>query len=87
MQDERWLHHYMLGKIAEKRQEPASQYLSHYLKVNDSFISQNQVLYLSRNNKRIGVVRQFILFNYSYQILLSLCKIHYKLHIQVKNIV
>lgn len=33
MQDERWLHHYMLGKIAEKRQEPASQYIPHYLKV------------------------------------------------------
>nr|XP_018916793.1 PREDICTED: calcineurin-binding protein cabin-1-like [Bemisia tabaci] len=32
MQDERWLHHFMLGKIAEKKEEPANVYIDHYLK-------------------------------------------------------
>ena len=26
-QDERWLHHYMLGKVAEKRSRPVGEYL------------------------------------------------------------
>ncbi|XP_058820914.1 calcineurin-binding protein cabin-1-like [Topomyia yanbarensis] len=31
-EDEKWLYHYMLGKISEKRKEPPISYLSHYLK-------------------------------------------------------
>lgn len=31
--DEKWLCHYMLGKIAEKRKEDPSVYLKHYLMV------------------------------------------------------
>ncbi|XP_054272503.1 calcineurin-binding protein cabin-1-like [Macrosteles quadrilineatus] len=44
MQDERWLHHYMLGKIAEKKQEPASNYLSHYTKSLE-FLHLNNATY------------------------------------------
>lgn len=29
--DERWLYQYMLGKISEKRKDPPSVYLTHYL--------------------------------------------------------
>ena len=29
-QDERWLHHYMLGKVAEKRAKPVEEYLANY---------------------------------------------------------
>ena len=29
-QDERWLHHYMLGKVAEKRGKPVAELLEHY---------------------------------------------------------
>lgn len=35
VQDERWLHHYMLGKIAEKNEEKVNVYMNHYLKVYD----------------------------------------------------
>lgn len=31
--DERWLYHYMLGKVAEKRQKEPTEYLQHYLTV------------------------------------------------------
>ncbi|BES95231.1 Calcineurin-Hypothetical protein protein [Nesidiocoris tenuis] len=33
--DERWLHHYMLGKIACKRDDDPSVYINHYLKAAD----------------------------------------------------
>ena len=29
-QDERWLHHYMLGKVAEKRSKPFGELIEHY---------------------------------------------------------
>lgn len=32
--DERWLHHYMLGKVAEKRRKEPVEYLQHYLTVS-----------------------------------------------------
>lgn len=31
-QDERWLHHYMLGKVAEKRAKSFSEYIAYYQK-------------------------------------------------------
>lgn len=31
--DERWLHHYMLGKIAEKLKKDPVEYLNHYWEV------------------------------------------------------
>lgn len=31
--DERWLHHYMLGKVAEKRRKEPVEYLQRYLTV------------------------------------------------------
>ena len=33
-QDERWLYHYLLGKISEKKNESPYIYLQHYLQVN-----------------------------------------------------
>lgn len=35
--DERWLHHYMLGKIAEKLKKDPSEYLNHYWEVSIVF--------------------------------------------------
>lgn len=35
--DEKWLHHYMLGKIAEKRKEHPKVYLDHYVQVSETF--------------------------------------------------
>lgn len=32
--DERWLNHYMLAKISEKKQEDPNIYLQHYLTVS-----------------------------------------------------
>lgn len=31
-QDERWMHHYILGKIAEKNDDNSTLFMSHYLK-------------------------------------------------------
>ncbi len=31
--EEEWLHHYMLGKIAEKMDQPPKEYLEHYKQV------------------------------------------------------
>lgn len=33
IQDERWLHQYMLGKVAEKRDHDPSVFLGHFAKV------------------------------------------------------
>lgn len=30
--DEKWLYHYMLGKVSEKRKESPNTYIEHYLK-------------------------------------------------------
>lgn len=32
--DEKWLYHYMLGKVAEKKKEPPKVYMDHYLKAS-----------------------------------------------------
>lgn len=32
--EEEWLHHYMMGKVAEKQGKPAQVYLQHYKQVN-----------------------------------------------------
>ncbi|GAB0096771.1 calcineurin-binding protein cabin-1-like [Sergentomyia squamirostris] len=39
--DEKWLYHYMLGKVAEKRKEPPSVYLDHYLKSSKYLYDSN----------------------------------------------
>lgn len=36
--DERWLYHYMLGKISEKCQKEPNEYLQYYLTVSNNFI-------------------------------------------------
>lgn len=36
--EEEWLIHYMLGKIAEKRKQPPTEYLQLYKKVNGSHL-------------------------------------------------
>ncbi|KAL1132151.1 hypothetical protein AAG570_010108 [Ranatra chinensis] len=35
IQDERWLHHYMLGKIAEKKEEDPQIFVEHYTKASE----------------------------------------------------
>lgn len=39
--DERWLYHYMLAKVAEKKQEDPNVYLQHYVTVRILTISCN----------------------------------------------
>ncbi|XP_011308750.1 calcineurin-binding protein cabin-1 [Fopius arisanus] len=40
-QDERWLYHYMLGKIAEKRNEDPPVFLEHYERASDLLYKNN----------------------------------------------
>lgn len=42
--DERWLHHYMLGKISEKRKEQPDIQLNHYIK-SAKFLYENNASY------------------------------------------
>ncbi|GJQ83227.1 hypothetical protein Trydic_g8826 [Trypoxylus dichotomus] len=42
--DERWLYHYMLGKIAEKRQKEPAEYLQHYLTAA-ALLNENNATY------------------------------------------
>lgn len=42
--DERWLHHYMLGKIAEKKKEQPSVFLAHYMQ-SAKFLFENNATY------------------------------------------
>lgn len=37
--DERWLYHYMLAKVSEKKQEDPNIYLQHYLTVSTKICS------------------------------------------------
>ncbi|RZF32702.1 hypothetical protein LSTR_LSTR004130 [Laodelphax striatellus] len=44
IQDERWLHHYMFGKIALKREEKPQVYLTHFMKAM-RYLHQNNANY------------------------------------------
>ena len=39
--EEEWLHHYMLGKIAEKMCRPPNEYLEHYKQVGKTNLSED----------------------------------------------
>ncbi|XP_069674696.1 calcineurin-binding protein cabin-1-like isoform X2 [Periplaneta americana] len=52
IQDERWLHQYMLGKVAEKRDHDPSVYLTHFTKASE-LLHENRASYarkISYNN-------------------------------------
>ena len=49
--DDRWLHHYMLGKIASKEDRPVERVLAHYQKVQRDCMLQRSV---SNKNERLG---------------------------------
>lgn len=42
--DEKWLYHYMLGKVAEKRKEPPKMIIEHYLK-SSQYLYENNATY------------------------------------------
>ncbi|XP_031617058.1 calcineurin-binding protein cabin-1-like isoform X2 [Contarinia nasturtii] len=42
--DEKWLYHYMLGKVAEKRKEPPNVVIDHYLK-SAQYLYENNATY------------------------------------------
>lgn len=46
MNDEKWLCHYMLGKIAEKRREDPGVYLNHYLMVRIYFAKEDRIIFI-----------------------------------------
>lgn len=44
--DEKWLYHYMLGKIAEKQKEGPNIFLDHYLKVSVNLHNMDMYFFL-----------------------------------------
>ncbi|XP_075228430.1 calcineurin-binding protein cabin-1-like isoform X2 [Lycorma delicatula] len=64
IQDERWLHHYMLGKIAEKREEKPIVYLNHFMQAV-KFLHQNNAKYpehISYSNPQLYSVEALELY-------------------------
>lgn len=54
--EEEWLIHYMLGKIAEKRKKPSAEYLQLYKKVRKTFYNLLPNCRFSQNSKTHKVV-------------------------------
>lgn len=59
--DEKWLYHYMLGKIAEKQKEGPNIFLDHYLKVSYLCISFEYIF------KRVGNIPHFYFVKKSFK--------------------
>lgn len=57
--EEEWLIHYMLGKIAEKRKQPPGEYLQLYQKVNNVRLKKHA---LPDKQPRNSVNNLFVLF-------------------------
>jgi len=45
---EEWLHHYMLGKIAEKQHAPPATYLEHYKQVTSGQAHATGIFFLTK---------------------------------------
>lgn len=71
LQDERWLHYYMLGKIAEKKSEAPIVYLEHYLKAG-KYLSENNATYPSKIN-----------YNNPQNLSVEALEIHYRIHASI----
>lgn len=71
LQDERWLHYYMLGKIAEKKSEAPIVYLEHYLKAS-KYLLDNNATYPSKIN-----------YNNPQNLSVEALEIHYRIHASI----
>lgn len=67
-QDERWLHHYMLGKVAEKRSKPFSELIEHY-QYAAKLLEESSASYPRR-----------IPYNTPPQLSVEALEIHYRIH-------
>lgn len=66
--DERWLHHYMLGKISEKRKQEPAAYLEHYNKAG-KLLFENKATYPLKIN-----------YNNPQHLSMEALEIHYRIH-------
>lgn len=66
--DERWLHHYMLGKIAEKRKQEPASYLEHYNKAG-KLLFENKATYPLKIN-----------YSNPQHLSMEALEIHYRIH-------
>ncbi|XP_022907944.2 calcineurin-binding protein cabin-1-like isoform X2 [Onthophagus taurus] len=69
--DERWLYHYMLGKIAQKRQKEPSEYLQHYLTAM-AFLHENKATYPEKIN-----------YTNPQHLSIEALEIHYRIHASI----
>ncbi len=69
-QDERWLHHYMLGKVAEKRSKPFSELIEHYQRAAQ-LLEESSAAYPRK-----------IPYNTPPQLSVEALEIHYRIHSQ-----
>lgn len=67
-QDERWLHHYMLGKVAEKRLKPFGELIEHY-QYAAKLLEESSASYPRR-----------IPYNTPPQLSVEALEIHYRIH-------
>lgn len=67
-QDERWLHHYMLGKVAEKRSKPFVELIEHYQRAA-KLLEESSATYPKR-----------IPYNTSPHLSVEALEIHYRIH-------
>lgn len=67
-QDERWLHHYMLGKVAEKRSKPFSELIEHYQRAAQ-LLEESSAAYPKK-----------ISYNTPPQLSVEALEIHYRIH-------
>ena len=69
-QDERWLHYYMLGKVAEKRFKPFSELIEHYQRAAQ-LLEESSAAYPRK-----------ITYNTPPQLSVEALEIHYRIHSQ-----
>lgn len=67
-QDERWLHHYMLGKVAEKRSKPFGELIEHYQRAAQ-LLEESSAAYPRK-----------ITYNTPPQLSVEALEIHYRIH-------
>ncbi|KAF5296187.1 hypothetical protein FQA39_LY12641 [Lamprigera yunnana] len=69
--DERWLHNYMLGKVAEKRRKEPVEYLQHYLTAA-ALLSENNATYPDKIN-----------YHNPQHLSIEALEIHYRIHASI----
>lgn len=69
--DERWLFHYMLAKVAEKRKREPLEYLQHYLSAS-ALLEENNATYPDK-----------ISYNSPQHLALEALEVHYRIHASI----